>query len=217
LVKPRGGEIALGGVGLDRLSPAKRARLGLGRTFQQMDLYDSFDVLGNVSLGWETRIVGGSLLREFYATPAQKHETESRAREALQVCDLSPFAERAVGELPTGLRRRVELARVFAGGYKFLLLDEPSSGLNDAETQRFGQLLLDVAFGPAGCGVLLVEHDMALVLEVCSFIYVMDFGKLIFAGTPEEVTASSAVQAAYLGSSNFSAEGMTGPSQETRE
>jgi ABC-type branched-subunit amino acid transport system ATPase component len=78
-------------------------------------------------------------------------------------------------------------------------LDEPSSGLNNIETERFGNLLLDYASGEHACGILLVEHDMSLVMDVCSYIYVMDFGKLIFEGTPEEVKASPIVQAAYLG------------------
>ena len=119
---------------------------------------------------------------------------------AMQASGLEIYADRPVVELPTGIRRLVEFARVLAGDFDFLLLDEPSSGLNNVETERFGNLLLEHANGDQACGILLVEHDMSLVMEVCSYIYVMDFGKLIFEGTPDEVKASPIVQAAYLGS-----------------
>ncbi|MGH9003667.1 MAG: ABC transporter ATP-binding protein, partial [Acidimicrobiia bacterium] len=92
----------------------------------------------------------------------------------------------------------VELARVIAGDYRFLLLDEPSSGLDQAETATFGALLRALV-DDGGLGVLLVEHDMSLVMAVCDHLYTLDFGELIFAGTPAETRASAAVRAAYLG------------------
>jgi ABC-type branched-subunit amino acid transport system ATPase component len=93
----------------------------------------------------------------------------------------------------------VELARVLAGRYRFLLLDEPSSGLDEAETEAFGQILADVS-SREGIGILLVEHDMRLVRDICSYIYVLDFGKLIFSGSTADVLSSDVVRAAYLGS-----------------
>ncbi len=93
----------------------------------------------------------------------------------------------------------MELARTLAGGFRVLLLDEPSSGLDEEETERFGAIL-QKAVAERGLGILIVEHDMALVMAVCQYLYVLDFGTLIFEGTPAEVQASELVRAAYLGS-----------------
>jgi ABC-type branched-subunit amino acid transport system ATPase component len=103
-----------------------------------------------------------------------------------------------VSSLSTGQRRLVELSRVFAGGFRMLLLDEPSSGLDDAETERFSGILGAVV-DEVGLGILLVEHDMSLVMGICDYIYVLDFGQLIFAGTAEETRTSAVVRGAYLG------------------
>jgi ABC-type branched-subunit amino acid transport system ATPase component len=92
----------------------------------------------------------------------------------------------------------VELARAISGQFRILLLDEPSSGLDVRETRRFGEILREIL--SRGTGILLVEHDMALVMQVCDYLYVIDFGQLIFEGTPAEVAASEVVRAAYLGS-----------------
>jgi ABC-type branched-subunit amino acid transport system ATPase component len=108
------------------------------------------------------------------------------------------MADTIVGSLSTGQRRLVELARCLAGSYRIMLLDEPSSGLDRVETARFGEILQRIV-AERGVGILLVEHDMALVTEICDYIYVLDFGKPIFEGTAHEVMASPVVQAAYLG------------------
>ena len=104
-----------------------------------------------------------------------------------------------MGTLSTGQKRLVELARTLAGGFQLLLLDEPSSGLDEEETEMFGTILENVV-AERGLGILIVEHDMALVMAVCDYLYVLDFGHLIFEGTPAEVQASELVRAAYLGS-----------------
>jgi ABC-type branched-subunit amino acid transport system ATPase component len=103
-----------------------------------------------------------------------------------------------VADLSTGQRRLVELARVLAGGFSVLLLDEPSSGLDVSETDQFGRVLEQLV-RQRGVGILLVEHDMQLVMSVCARLHVIDFGRPIFEGTPEEAQASAIVQAAYLG------------------
>jgi ABC-type branched-subunit amino acid transport system ATPase component len=116
----------------------------------------------------------------------------------MELCGIADLAGRQVGSLSTGQRRLVELARCLAGDFDVLLLDEPSSGLDPVETAHLGAILRQVV-DERGTGVLLVEHDMELVMEVCSYLYVLDFGKLIFEGIPGEVAASEIVQAAYLG------------------
>ena len=121
------------------------------------------------------------------------------AEEAMEHCGIRGLANRTVGDLSTGQRRLVELARAMAGDYRFLLLDEPSSGLDVGETDGFAAILHSV-LADEGIGILLVEHDMALVRAVCSYIYVLDFGQLIDDGPAAEVLSSPAVKAAYLGS-----------------
>jgi ABC-type branched-subunit amino acid transport system ATPase component len=117
----------------------------------------------------------------------------------MELCGIAELSRRIAGDLSTGQRRLVELARAVASPFRFLLLDEPSSGLDVHETERFGEIL--VAFvAETGMGILLVEHDMSLVSSVCSTIYVLDFGRLIFYGSTAETLASDVVQAAYLGS-----------------
>jgi ABC-type branched-subunit amino acid transport system ATPase component len=117
-------------------------------------------------------------------------------------CGLEDLAGRRAGELSSGDRRLVELARTLAGEFRILLLDEPSSGLDRAERRRFATVLRQ-AVDQRGTGVLLVEHDMDLVLSVSDRIYVLDFGKLIFEGTPTEARHSPVVRAAYLGSTRL--------------
>jgi ABC-type branched-subunit amino acid transport system ATPase component len=114
------------------------------------------------------------------------------------LCGLGGVADQRAGVLSTGQRRLTELARAIAGGYRVLLLDEPSSGLDPAETEAFGRILRRLV-DERHVGILLVEHDMALVTTVCDDVYVIDFGCLIFAGTPADAMRSPVVRAAYLG------------------
>jgi ABC-type branched-subunit amino acid transport system ATPase component len=126
-----------------------------------------------------------------------------RADEAIERCGIGQLFKSRVGELPTGQRRLVELARAIATPFRFLLLDEPSSGLDVRETEHFGQIIADLV-AERGIGILLVEHDMALVAKVCTYIYVLDFGQLIFEGSTSDVLSSETVRAAYLGSTAIS-------------
>jgi len=198
LLRTDQGRILLFGSDVSTTGPAGRARLGLGRTFQRMELCPSMAVFENVALGREARLVGGGILRQLVSTAAQRRTVREAAEAALETCGLSDIADRSVGALSTGQRRLVELARVLAGGYRLLLLDEPSSGLDEHETDEFGEILKAVV-QDHGVGILLVEHDMGLVMDVCDFLFVLDFGRLIFSGTPEETKASDLVRHAYLG------------------
>jgi ABC-type branched-subunit amino acid transport system ATPase component len=192
------GTIRLNGVDVTRRGPAARGRAGLGRTFQRMQLGDSLTVAQNVALGREAGQAGGRVLSQLVATPAQRRQADAATMAALELCGIADIAGEQAGALSTGRRRLVELARCLAGSFDVLLLDEPSSGLDRDETAAFDEVLRNVV-RDRGCAVLLVEHDMSLVLNVCSYIYVLDFGRLIFEGDAAQLVSSPVVQAAYLG------------------
>jgi len=153
----------------------------------------------NIALGREARLAGNHPVRQLFAPPTERRAVRKITDEALELCGLGDVRAELAGALSTGQRRLVDLARVLAGGFSLLLLDEPSSGLDTAETERFGEIVAGVV-AERGCGVLLVEHDMALVMSICHYLYVLDFGQMIFEGTPAEVRSSKTVRAAYLGS-----------------
>ncbi|HZO36941.1 MAG TPA: branched-chain amino acid ABC transporter permease/ATP-binding protein [Solirubrobacteraceae bacterium] len=198
IVRPSAGKVVLDGRDITSRTPASRARLGLARTFQQTQLFDSLTVWENVALGRESGMAGGNPARHIAATPAERRLIDSAAAEAIELCGLTSLAHVAATKLSTGQRRLVELARSLAGPSQILLLDEPSAGLDRAETAKFATILRRVV-EERGVGILLVEHDMSLVMEVCDYIYVLDFGKMIFEGDAEQVRGSKIVQAAYLG------------------
>jgi ABC-type branched-subunit amino acid transport system ATPase component len=133
-----------------------------------------------------------------YSTRKESKQIKARAIEAMEHCNIAHLQNKIVGDLSTGQRRLVELARAIATPFKFLLLDEPSSGLDVQETHQFGKVLTDWV-NETGFGILIVEHDMALVSEICQQIYVLDFGKIIYQGTTKEALSSDLVKAAYLG------------------
>ena len=192
------GRVLLHGDDLTRAAPAARGRRGLGRTFQVVELCDSLTVVQNVMLGREASLAGAGVRSQVLSSPSQRRDIEAAASGAIELCGIADLADQQAGALSTGQRRLVELARCLAGPFDVLLLDEPSSGLDSGETARFGDIVVQVV-QDRGVGILLVEHDMDLVMRVCSEIYVLDFGELIFAGSPEEVAASPIVRAAYLG------------------
>jgi len=198
LNKPSGGRVLLHGHDVSSANPPQRARRGLGRTFQLMELCESLTVTENVALGRESSQAGARVLSQVMATPEQSRVRELATAEAIDLCGIGHLGGLQAGALSTGQRRLVELARCLAGPFDVLLLDEPSSGLDHDETDRFGEILMSVV-RERGCGILLVEHDMSLVMRVCAHIYVLDFGKLIFEGSPDAVASSEIVQAAYLG------------------
>ena len=199
LLKPTTGQVFLKGEDISSRRPAARARSGLGRTFQRMQLFDSMTVAENISLGREAGLAGASFLTQILSRPRDRSALTAATTDAMRLCGISHLADALAGELSTGQRRMVELARTLAGSFEVLLLDEPSSGLDRAETEVFGRVLQRVVC-ERGTAILLVEHDMTLVMDICDYLYVLDFGQLLFHGTPTEVAASDTVRAAYLGS-----------------
>ena len=202
LLKPTEGRVLLDGDDVTSATPSARARRGLGRTFQKMELFESLSVRENVRMGREASMAGTRVTRHLLASRSERAEADVRADAAIEVCGLTALAKRLPSELSTGQRRLIELARVLAGDFSVLLLDEPSSGLDKAETYRFGTILRELV-RDRGVGILVVEHDMALVLRICDDVHVLDFGKQIFQGTPAELAESPVVRAAYLGSEDL--------------
>ena len=205
LIRRTTGQVRINGKDVTRSGPATRARHGLGRTFQRMELADSLTVAENVALGHESSRAGANPLTQLFALPKHRRETRRATDEALELCGITGLADVQAGALSTGQRRLVELARCLAGPFDLLLLDEPSSGLDREETRAFAEVLRRVV-RERGTGILLVEHDFSMVLSVCSYIYVLDFGRLLFEGTPDQVASSPVVQTAYLGAPDQQAE-----------
>jgi branched-chain amino acid transport system ATP-binding protein len=187
LQSPTRGEVRLEGKGITRKRPYQRARIGIARTFQRLEPFGSLSARDNVMVALEMR-------RRW-----TKHKIglDQEADELLERVGIAHVSDKRVEVLPTGVARLVEVARALATKPKVLLLDEPSSGLDEAETDALGTLLHQLAQG--GIGVLLVEHDMPLVMDCCGFINVLDFGRVIAQGSPAEIQADPSVQRAYLG------------------
>lgn len=195
LEKPDHGRVRIEDRDVSRLSTYRRARLGMARTFQRLEVFGSLTVHGNVLAAAE--------FRQGWAR--DKSDPRRVADDVIERIGLTSVARERVDALPTGIARLVELGRALATRPKLLLLDEPGSGLNHEETDALGKLLLDLAAD--GMAILLVEHDVELVMAVCTRIHVLDFGRIIAVGTPREIQQNEAVQTAYLGADTSHVEG----------
>ena len=187
LEKPTSGTIRIDGRDVSRLPPYRRARLGMARTFQRLEVFGSLTARDNVLAAAEFR----------RSWSGDKSEPKEVVEEILDRVGLRSVADMRVDALPTGLARLVELGRALATRPRLLLLDEPGSGLDGTESEALGDLLIELAQG--GMAILLVEHDVDLVMRICDRIHVLDFGKIICVGGTADVQADPAVQAAYLG------------------
>jgi ABC-type branched-subunit amino acid transport system ATPase component/branched-subunit amino acid ABC-type transport system permease component len=204
LLKPTRGHVRLHDHDITNASPAVRARRGLGRTFQRVQLFESLDVRTNIELARECAVAGGNPARQIIPRRRDARVVRDATLEAIELTGIGSFVDSPVSSLSTGQRRLVELARVLTGPFDMILLDEPSSGLDHAETEHFGAILRHVV-AVRGLGILLVEHDMSLVQQVCDRVYVLDFGRMLFEGTASEMLGSEVVRAAYLGSEGVEA------------
>jgi ABC-type branched-subunit amino acid transport system ATPase component len=195
------GHVLLDGRDISKEGPASRARLGIGRTFQRMELFRSLTVRENVALAVESLLVADDPLTQLGLVGGgrrRRQAAQARADELIEVCGLGRVRDRLAGEISTGQGRLVELARALGRDPKLLLLDEPSSGLDGTESHAFGELLTHLV-AEGGIGILMIEHDMNLVLRICDWIHVLDFGKPLTSGTPKDVQESPLVRDAYLG------------------
>jgi ABC-type branched-subunit amino acid transport system ATPase component len=195
------GTVRLDGRDLTHDSPSARAALGMGRTFQRMELFGGMTVRENIALAAESRSITSGPLSQLGLTRggrARARDIAATTSELLARTGLDAVADRPAAQISTGQGRLVELARALARDPQILLLDEPSSGLDHAESEAFGALLVDLV-AERNLGILMVEHDMSLVLTICGWIHVLDFGRPLLDGTSAEVRNSDAVRQAYLG------------------
>jgi len=187
LCKANSGKVLLDGEPIGQLAPHRRARLGIARTFQRLEIFGSLTVRENI-------LVSAEIRRRWARDGSRPRDV---AEEILAEVNLEHLANVRADTLPTGMARLVEVGRALATRPRVLLLDEPSSGLDDRESDELGELLRRVA--GRGVAVLLVEHDVELVMSVCSLVHVLDFGRILAVGTPAEIKSNPEVRAAYLG------------------
>jgi len=198
--RPQTGSVSVDGVRVDGRKPFRIVHSGLARTFQNIRLFGELSVLDNVKLGAQMRRehgIWGTLLRS-NSTVYSERSTDIRSRELLEVFGLGNRAMEQSKNLPYGDQRRLEIARALATGPKVLLLDEPAAGMNPQEKLELMDLIRFIR-GRFGVAVLLIEHDMKLVMNICEKITVLDHGEVIAAGNPEEIRGNAKVIEAYLG------------------
>jgi branched-chain amino acid transport system ATP-binding protein len=211
--KPQHGEIYFDGSRITRISPDKIAKMGLARTFQNIELYTGLSTLDNLMAARHVLMKQNFLAGAFYFGWAHKEEITHRrtVENIIDFLEIEPIRKKTVGALPYGMRKRVELGRALALEPKILLLDEPMAGMNLEEKEDIARFIIDIFEGQGetypdtpvlrdgiNC-IILVEHDMGVVMDIADRIVVLDFGKKIAEGTPEEIKKNPAVIAAYLG------------------
>jgi len=188
-IRPSTGHVRLSGTDITTLSPHVRAKLGMARTFQRLELWTSLTVRDNIVTA-----------AEFASRWKPGLKPRAVAAQLIEQLALSAVAATPAGQLPSGIARLTEVARALASSPSVLLLDEPSAGLDESESDELTKVLIDVA--AAGTAIVLVEHHLDMVMTVCEHIWVLDFGKLIAHGNARKIRASEAVQNSYLGSSH---------------
>jgi branched-chain amino acid transport system ATP-binding protein len=211
--KPQKGEIYYDGQRITRMRPDKLAKLGIARTFQNIELYTGLSTQDNIMAARHVLMKQNFIAGALYFGWAQKEEIEHRqtVEEIIDFLEIAPIRKKVVGVLPYGMRKRVELARALALEPKVLLLDEPMAGMNIEEKEDIARFIIDVFEGQGvtypntpilrdgiSC-IILVEHDMGVVMDIAHRIIVLDFGRKIAEGTPAEISSNPEVISAYLG------------------
>ncbi|HSZ99538.1 MAG TPA: ABC transporter ATP-binding protein [Streptosporangiaceae bacterium] len=197
-VKPDAGQIQFDGRELTKIRPHRLARLGIARTLQSIGLFGGLSVIENVMVGATSKARAGfwSALLGLPRSDRDERRLRDQAMQALDRVGIADLADSLPGALPHGPRKRVALARALVAQPRLLLLDEPASGLSESELPELGELMTKLA---EDTSVVVIEHRMDLMMSVCNTIFVLDFGKVIAAGAPEQVQSDPAVTAAYLG------------------
>ena len=198
--RPQSGRIAFDGEPRGNLSPADIARQGIARTFQNVALFRGMTTLDNIMTGRNTKIAGGLFAQALYWGRYVREELRHRraVEEIIDFLEIQDIRKTPVGRLPYGLQKRVELGRALAAEPRLLLLDEPMAGMNVEEKEDMSRFVLDVN-DEFGTTIVLIEHDMGVVMDISDRIAVLDYGRKIAEGAPEEVRRNPAVIDAYLG------------------
>ena len=216
LHRPNDGQVLFEGGDITRTPAARRARLGLARTFQHPEMFTGLTTREHIQIAHRVSTSRSRIWTDVATgrgfRPADRPEIEA-VDALLDALHLTEIADRPVAGLPLGMTRLVEIARALASNPKVLLFDEPSSGLDAEETEQVARVL-ERAVERRGVSLLLVEHDVAMVLGLCRYIYVLDFGVKIGEGTPDEIRANPAVRAAYLGDEKVASVAEPGGSAE---
>ncbi len=197
---PQHGRITLKGRTFTDMHPHRAASMGIARTFQNIALFKGMSVLDNIMTGRNLKMKTNFLQQALWVGPARREETEQRraVEQIIDFLEIQHIRKTPVGRLPYGLQKRVELGRALAAEPELLLLDEPMAGMNVEEKQDMCRFILDVN-DHYGTTIVLIEHDMGVVMDISDRVVVLDYGKKIGDGTPDQVRANQAVIDAYLG------------------